>query len=84
MRNSPHLCSPAVARFCYVHAGVLLPIPDIKKIQMQELLGRRKPLWQRFENSPNDIELALELKLIDDQIAECNAQIQAEKRKPLR
>ena len=51
---------------------------------MQELLGRRKPLWQRFENSPNDIELALELKLIDDQIAECNAQIQAEKRKPLR
>jgi hypothetical protein len=66
------------------HAGVTLPIPDLKKIQMQELLGRRKPLWQRFENNPSDLDLALELKLIDDQIAECNAQIQAEKRKPPR
>jgi hypothetical protein len=64
--------------------GFLLPIPDIKKIQMQELLGRRKPLWQRFETNPNDLDLALELKAIDDQIAECSAQIQAEKRKPLR
>jgi hypothetical protein len=64
--------------------GFLLPIPDIKKIQMQELLGRRKPLWQRFENNPSDLDLALELKVIDDQIAECSAQIQAEKRKPLR
>ena len=60
-----------------------MPTSGSNQIRMQELLGRRKPLWKRFEDNPNDIQLALEVKLIDDQIAECNAQIQAERRKLL-
>jgi hypothetical protein len=49
--------------------------PDSKKIRLQELIGKRKPLWKRFEDNPNDTHLALELKIIDDQIAECKQQI---------
>lgn len=59
----------------------MLPTPDPQKIRLQELIGKRKPLWKRFEHNPNDIHLALELKFIDDQIAECNQQIQSYKRK---
>ena len=32
-------------------------------------------MWERFEDNPNEIHLALELKIIDDQIAESNQQI---------
>ena len=32
-------------------------------------------MWERFERNPAEIHLALELKMIDDQIAECNQQI---------
>jgi hypothetical protein len=46
----------------------------------EELRARRGPLFQRFENNPNQIHLALEIKIIDDQIAECNHLIQ-QKRK---
>jgi len=59
----------------------MLPTPDSKKIKLHELIGKRKPLWRRFEDNPNDTHLALELKIIDDQIAECNRQIEGEKRK---
>ena len=37
--------------------------------------SKRKPLWERFEDNPSETYLALELKVIDDQIAECNQQI---------
>jgi hypothetical protein len=47
--------------------------------QLRELTGRRKPLAERFEKNPTAIRLALEIKVIDDQIAECNRQIQAGK-----
>jgi hypothetical protein len=35
----------------------------------------------RFNSNPKDTHLALELKIIDDQIAECNQQIQGQRRK---
>jgi hypothetical protein len=59
----------------------MLPALDIQKVKLQELTGKRRPLSARFESNPNDTHLALELKIIDDQIAECNQQIQGEKRK---
>ena len=36
---------------------------------------------ERFEINPNDTHLALELKIIDDRIAECNQEIQRNRRK---
>jgi hypothetical protein len=51
---------------------------DYQKTRIEELRSHRKLLWERFENSPDDTRLALELKLIDDQIAKCNQQIKAD------
>jgi len=31
-------------------------------------------LWERFENNPNEVQLAARLKIIDDLIAECSEQ----------
>ena len=59
----------------------MLPAPDSQEIRLQELIGKRKPVWQRFENNPNDTHLALELKVIDDQISECNLQIHRDRTK---
>jgi hypothetical protein len=59
----------------------MLPAPSSQEMRLQELRGKRKPLSERFENNPNDTHLALELKIIDDQIAECNQQIQGHWRK---
>jgi hypothetical protein len=54
---------------------------DSQKIRLQELTMQRKPLSERFKSNPKDTHLALELKIIDDQIAQCNQQIQAHRRK---
>jgi hypothetical protein len=59
----------------------MLPTPDSEMVRLQELTARRKPLWERFENNLSETHLALELKIIDDQIAECNQQIQGDRRK---
>jgi hypothetical protein len=54
---------------------------DSQKIRLQELPSQRKPLSARFRSNPKDTHLALELKIIDDQIAECNQQIQDHRRR---
>jgi hypothetical protein len=59
----------------------MLPAPNSLEIRLQELRDKRKPVWERFEKNPTDTHLALELKVIDDQIAECNQQIQGDRRK---
>jgi len=58
----------------------MLPAPDVQ-IRRGELRDRRKLLVERFENRPADTRLALEIKVIDDQIAECNGHIQADRRR---
>ena len=59
----------------------MLPALNSQKIRLQELTRQRKPLAARFESNPNDTHLALELKIIDDQISECNQQIHRDRRK---
>ena len=54
---------------------------DLLKTRVAQLVGKRKPLSEQFEKNPNDTHLAVELKLIDDQIADCNQQIQGNKTK---
>jgi len=51
------------------------------RIRVHELTGKRKPLSEQFERNPDDTHLALELKVIDDQIAECHRQIQGNRSK---
>jgi hypothetical protein len=54
----------------------------IWKRKREDLQNRRTPLFKRYEQSPNDLRLALEIKNIDDQIAECTQQIECENRGP--
>jgi hypothetical protein len=50
------------------------------KRKREDLKNRRTPLFKRYEKNPNDLRLALEIKSIDDQIAECTQQIELENR----
>jgi hypothetical protein len=47
--------------------------------KLKELTVRRKPLCAQFEKNPQRLHLSLEIKIIDDQIADCNRQIRLEK-----
>jgi hypothetical protein len=62
-------------------AKTSLHAPDPRDAVLRELKGKREPLQRRFEDNPTEVHLALELKVIDDQIADFNRQIQSEKRK---
>lgn len=41
----------------------------------KNLVMQRKPLAERFEKNPQQLHLALEIKAIDDRIAECDQSI---------
>ena len=59
----------------------MLPTPSSQEAKLKLLKGKRKPLSVRFDGDPKNTRLALELKTIDDQIAECNQEIQGDRRK---
>jgi hypothetical protein len=45
------------------------PIDSMRK--REELKAKRNLLFQRFLHNPLETHLALEIKIIDDQVAEC-------------
>ena len=47
--------------------------------KIKALTVRRKPLCEQFENNPQRLHLSLEIKIIDDQIADCNQQIRLQR-----
>ncbi len=49
---------------------------DREKEKREGLRARRKPLFERYERNPNDNRLAVEIKELDDEIAECSLQIE--------
>ena len=48
------------------------------KEKLKALTAQRNLLFERFLKNPTDIHLALEIKLIDDQVAECREQMRRE------
>ena len=54
-------------------------MPEKKR---EELMARRGPLVKEFEKHPNRTHIAIEIKAIDDQIAECTHLIK-QKRRPI-
>jgi len=48
--------------------------------KLLELKAEREPLYAQLVKNPNETHLALQIKTIDDQIAECNQIIQQKKR----
>jgi len=53
---------------------------DMKR-KREELKAKRNPLFARFLKDPLDTRLALEIKIIDDQVAECVKQKQQQREK---
>jgi hypothetical protein len=51
------------------------------KRKREDLMNRRTALFKKYEKSPGELRLALEIKSIDDQIAECTQQIECENRR---
>lgn len=50
-----------------------------RKIKLEELKSRRKLLFKQFVEHPDDLHVSLEIKKIDDQVAEFNDQDEPEK-----
>ncbi|PYU18686.1 MAG: hypothetical protein DMG30_26890 [Acidobacteria bacterium] len=53
-------------------------MPEKKR---EELRVRRESLFQRFEKNPDQMHLALKIKIIDDQIAECTHLIKQKRKR---
>jgi len=53
---------------------------DVQKKKVEGLRARRKPLFDWYERNPNEIHLVLEIKSIDDEIAECKREMEHGKR----
>lgn len=51
------------------------------KSKRAALIARRNPLFKQYLKNPNDFRLALEIKNIDDQIAECTEHMLVKKGK---
>ena len=51
---------------------------EIQKRKL-ELKARRKPLFDWYEQNPTDTSLVLEIKIVDDQIAKCNQEIERQR-----
>ena len=50
------------------------------KAKREQLKAKRDPLFERYLKHPNDTRLSLEIKTLDDQVAECNEQLQRERK----
>jgi len=50
---------------------------DWKKVR-QELRARRIELFDRFVKNPGNISLAIEIKMLDDEMLDCTEHLQCE------
>jgi hypothetical protein len=51
---------------------------DLRKKKRGDLTDKRNLLFKKYSRNPHDLELALEIKKIDDEIAECTDQMRRE------
>lgn len=52
-----------------------------EKQNREELIAKRNLLFQRLLNSPKSTHLAIEIKALDDQIAECTQRMRTDEKK---
>jgi hypothetical protein len=53
-------------------------LAGVWKRKRENFKKRRTPLFKRYKKNPSDLRLAREIKMIDDQIAECSQQMERE------
>jgi hypothetical protein len=56
----------------------MLPSAGTWKRKREDLKSKRTPLFENYKKNPNDLLLALKIKVIDDEIAECTEHMQRE------
>ena len=59
--------------------SIIATTVDWKK-KADQLKAKRDPLFAKYLKRPWDTHLALEIKALDDQVAECAEQLQLERR----
>ena len=52
-----------------------------EKQNRKDLIAKRNLLFQRLLRNPQDTHLAIEIKTLDDQIAECTQRMRADEKK---
>jgi hypothetical protein len=57
----------------------MLATTDVWKKKRGDLNIKRSSLFKKYLQNPNDLRLALEIKRIDDEIAECTDKMRDEK-----
>ena len=51
--------------------NIIIPIPDVSKKNRDVLKTRRDSLSNEYTKHPHKLELVLQIKKLDDEIAEC-------------
>lgn len=64
----------------FAEESVMTARAGVWKRKREDLQNKRTLLFKRYERNPGDLRLALEIKTIDDQIAECTQQMERENR----
>ena len=76
-----HYDKQAAGLILVAEVNLMVRVASERETRIEELTDRRRPLFARLQSDPNATYLAIEIKAIDDQIAECNRQIQEDRKK---
>ncbi|HKN74787.1 MAG TPA: hypothetical protein VJW94_06400 [Candidatus Acidoferrum sp.] len=58
----------------------MLAVAGVWKKKRDDLKSKRNSLFEKYAKHPEDFHLALEIKKIDDEIADCTQHVEQERR----
>jgi hypothetical protein len=58
----------------------MLAVASVSKKKRDDLKAKRNSLFEKYARHPQDFHLALEIKKLDDEIAECTPHVEKERR----
>jgi hypothetical protein len=58
----------------------MLAVAGVWKKKRDDLKSKRNSLFEKYAKHPEDFHLALEIKKIDDEIADCTVHVEQERR----
>ena len=58
----------------------MLAVAGVWKKKRDDLKAKRNSLFEKYAEHPEELHLALEIKKIDDEIADCTQQVEHERR----
>jgi hypothetical protein len=58
----------------------MLAVASVWKKKRDDLKAKRNSLFEKYAKQPEDFHLALEIKKLDDEIADCTQHVEKERR----